>query len=57
MILKSMKKWDKNPRLEDINRKQKVSFKLQKIKSHDLFEKVFLKNNINNLSENETCEN
>ncbi len=52
-----MKKWDKNPRLEDINRKQKVSFKLQKIKSHDLFEKVFLKNNINNLSENETCEN
>ncbi len=46
MILKSMKKWDKSSKLDEINRRQKVTLKKEKIKSDELFEKVFLKNDV-----------
>jgi len=51
MILKSMKKWDKSSKLDEINRRHKVALKKEKIKSDELFEKVFLKNNVYNFLE------
>jgi len=40
-----MKKWDKCSKIDEINRKQRIALKMEKIKSDELFEKVFLKNN------------
>lgn len=51
MILKSMKRWDKSSKLDEINRRQKVTLKKEKVKSEELFEKVFLKNNVYNFLE------
>jgi len=51
MILKSMKKWDKCSKIDEIDRKKKVFLKMEKIKSDELFDKVFLKNNANDFFE------
>jgi hypothetical protein len=51
MIIKSMKKWDKSSKIDEINRRQKIALKKEKIKSEELFEKVFLKNSVYNFLE------
>lgn len=46
-----MKKWDKSSKIDEINRRKKVALKKEKIKSEELFEKVFLRNNVNSFHE------
>lgn len=48
IILKTMKKWNKSIRVDDITKKPKIGLKLEKIKSDELYEKVFLKNAAHN---------
>ena len=43
-MLKEMKKWDRSSRIEDIGKKQKKALKSQRVKSQDLYNKVFLNN-------------